>query len=142
MKKITKFEANDGAEFTDERKCAEHETLCFRINRVMAALPDGKPEHDEWVQHNRGVLLGVKRVLFKIVLEQHGESWPAWKARDADDVRPMSIVLRVLDDCGGPLSVAWGKLASYDFDTGRQYSQPYFVIHPKEAKEREDNATN
>jgi hypothetical protein len=67
------------------------------------------------------------------VLKYYKKSYPMWKEFDADAVHPFSIVGRVLDDCGGPICVAWNRLGCYDFDKGRQYDQPYYVNHPNQA---------
>lgn len=72
------------------------------------------------------------------MLTKYGDSYPKWREWHADNVHPMSMVGRVLSDGTlGPLEIAWVTLARYDFLTGREYDQPYFVRNPTEAKPAE-----
>jgi hypothetical protein len=133
VRQQTVFVADDGTQFSDQATCAAHEALLARLKPIMARLPQSRPRGATYVQHDAETLRQVKRDLFGLVLERLGGSYPQWRDVNPDEVHPMSIVGRVLDDCGGPLAKAWSTLARYDFDTGREYEQPYFVAHPQEA---------
>jgi hypothetical protein len=127
--------ANDGTHFDDQIACAAHEALLARIKAIMDRLPQSRPRGATYVQHNVDVLRKVKRELFALILERFGHTYPEWQNTDPDKVYPASIVGRVLNDAGGPLDRAWSTLARYDFDTGREYEQPYFAMNPHETVE-------
>jgi hypothetical protein len=135
IEQVTEYVACDGERFRDRAMCEKHEAMVLRINPIMDRLPKTHLEVGTYLQHDREVLRQVKRNLFAIAMEEFGDRYPKWKAFDADTVHPLSIVGRVLDDSGGPMNSAWARLACFDFDSGREYDQPYYVTHPGEAKE-------
>lgn len=130
---VTKYTTSDGTIFYDEDKATKHEFEYAGVRAVMVQLPEVDLASNEFKQHDIETAKRVKRELFALVLSMYGESYPHWRAWKGDDVHPRSVVGRVLDDSGGPLSAAWGRLCRIDFSTGREYQQPYFVAHPSEA---------
>lgn len=137
MKTITRtlYIANDGTEFLSEQKCREYESEKAKLDAIFKGIPQWPDKHGSFVVVPRITLLNARRELWKLVLKEYGDSWPQWKTWDADEVHPMSVVGRVLDDCGGLIAKAWSKMRSWDFEKGRIYDQPYFASHPDEALE-------
>lgn len=132
---VTRYTARDGAVFYDPRKADEYERELDQIEPIMSRLPANEVPGGKYIQHDPATLRSIKADLFKLVVRKHGESFPEWKKWKADEVHPLSIVGRVLDDCGGPLSHAWSKLARFNFNLGREYEQPYFAMNPDKAVE-------
>lgn len=127
---ITEYVAKDGKRFRSGHAAEKHEEELDAVSLVI--LPRGSPPSGKYIQHNPITLRQAKRDLFALILAKHGQQFPEWRKFDADEVHPRSIVGRVLDDSDGPLTDAWNGLSVYDFETGREYEQPYFVDHPEE----------
>jgi len=138
VKTVTRFQSDDGILFDDEHKCRKHQNLIGKINVIMMQLPDGKPGDGKFAQHDKAVLRAVKEAIWELILSEYGNSFPAWKGYTSDGIGMFSIVGRVLGESNCPLNKAlnkaWGTLLCYDFDNGKQYSQPYFVLHQDEAR--------
>jgi len=136
MKTLTRmiYQAGDGTEFNVRHQCERYEAELAAVAPIMARLPKNDLPHGKCKQHDREVLLQVKRDLFALVLAKMGREFPGWRKWNADDVHPMSIVGRVLDDYGGALAKAWSRLAFFNFDNGREYDQPFYANHPDKAE--------
>jgi hypothetical protein len=132
---VTAYVANDGARFKTQEQCVEYETELHKVEPIISQLPRSNPPHGMYVQHDAEPLRRIRRLLWTLVLEKLGDEYPNWKLHVADDLAPFSVVDRVLDDYTGPLARAWKMLRFFDFATGREYDQPYFVLHPNEAME-------
>ena len=130
---VTEYVAKDGTRFKDAILAQAYEDELTKVEPILAIIPDSKVEGGFYVQHNVAFLRTIKRRLWEVVLSKYGKSYPKWKEKDADEVSPFSMVGRVLDDCGGPIANAWGKLMRFNFDNGREYEQPYFALNPNEA---------
>ena len=137
MEATVVYEAADGRRFTTATACEDYESLLHLVWSVMCNLPRAiNLAHEEYAQHNPHQLRLVKRALFAIVVEQLGGMYPAWETWDADEVNPSHIASQVKAGSNGPLGEAWSRLESYDFSTGRQYKQPFYVYHPNDATKR------
>lgn len=138
MRKVerTIFIAVDGTEFAYESDCKKYEEAYFEIKPIMDRIPNSNLGSGQYKQYDTSFLLQIKRDLWKLVIKQFGDSYPVWKTWNADDVHPMSIVGRILDDNGGLISRCWRKLENFNFELGREYQQPYFALHPEEAMEK------
>ena len=134
IEQVTEYVAYDGKRFREEWPCLEYEAELATVTHIMRMMPDTPPD-GTYVECDCDVLKQIKRDLWALVLSEYGERWPAWKDWNVDDVRPDSIVGRVLSDCRhGPLEDAWAELQKCDFASGRVYKQPYYVLHPEEAR--------
>ena len=132
---VIEFVATDGRRFRNADACVTHEREVMAVAPIMAKLPKPRPRHGEYIQRVVRVLRRVKRDLFGLMLEKYKERFPEWSGLDPDAVHPRSFVGRVAEDNGGAIDRAWSELARYDFDSGREYDQLYFVSHPDEAVE-------
>jgi hypothetical protein len=127
------YQAKDGKQFDDEFECFEYEEWCKRLEAAMCMPEIPRLDSDQYYQHTKMAVHMTRRRLFKLYLERYGDSFPDHKDWNPDTLHPMCAVGRILDDAGGPLRTAWGRLMNTDMDTYREYNQPYYVMHPQEA---------
>lgn len=131
---VTEYVANDGSRFRSKSECESHENEVALVAPTLAKLPVTPGlGNDEFVQHDKELLLRCKRNLFALVLVKYGDRYTEWKQWNADKVHPASVVGRVMSESDGQIAKAWNRLAFYNFDLGREYNQPYFANNPSEA---------
>ena len=131
---IKQYTSIDGHKFLDRNACQRYENELEQIQPILNELNRcDNIKANEYIQHDINDLLLIKRKIFTLVQHLYKDSFPHWLEWNGDDVHPMSIVGRVLDDNGGPIAKAWRQLSNYNFDLGREYQQPYFALHPEEA---------
>jgi len=135
MKTITKYVADDGCEFNTPDECEKHEQLIEACNDAMGMLPP-RPSipHGQFMQRDRIACLRAKRGMFTILVARWGESYPEMNGWKADEVHPGSFAGRLASESAKPIASAWWRLSCIDFDTGREYDQPYFANNPGEAR--------
>lgn len=138
QEQVTEYVASDGARFRDPQQCESYERELSMVQPIMNRLPKGDLNAGQYRQHDKEFLLQIKRDLWALVLTRYGKDFPEWLGHDADSIHPLSGVGRVMSDIGGPIAEAWGWLAYFNFDLGREYQQPYYALHPDEALERVD----
>jgi hypothetical protein len=131
---VTQYKAFDGTVFTNQKDCLDYEVEFDKVKAILQRIPSVKVQGQNYVQFDKNFLLQIKRDLFNIVLEYYGDSYPKWRKFNPDEVHPLSVVGRILDDCGGPINNAWSKLSFFNFELGRKYEQPYYALHPEEAR--------
>lgn len=130
MKVITLYQAVDGSNWPTEAEALKRDALCAEVEQAMKPLgPSTDRRHDNgraFIQHRAEDVLAAKRDIVALC------------ARDVDRTvfnRPAELVHvrglagRILDDTGGPLSTAWGRLARID-DYAREWEQQWWVAHP------------
>lgn len=130
MKSVVRFQAADGTEFGDESACAAYETLCTRVERIMARLPKVEVSGEDFVQLDGPTVIGVQHDLVLLyeglrtdMADEHTEF-----ARNAAVPVGMSLIGRYIDDGGPtPLRRAWGRIQRID-NQFREYEQPYYAI--------------
>lgn len=131
MKKITKYKSIDGDEFDNEQQALERDELVKRVEDAMNPLGE-RPDNinDGWIQHDIKDVIRVKCALLELAKPIFKSFTKILKAieDDPESIHPMSSVGRVLDDCGGPINYAWGRLCCIDAQ-GREHNQPYFAIN-------------
>lgn len=138
MKTALTYIANDGTHFDNEKDAKERDDIVRQVDAAMHPL--GKIatlSSDEFIQHDRYDCMAVKRDVFNLAKKLYGTGFACF-SHDADDVHPLSVVGRILDDCGGPLSKAWSRLARINWENYREYQQVYYAMHPNEATTRVD----
>ena len=133
---ISRYTCTDGTAFDSKAAATEYEAEYQSVADILKRTPRNDLRHGTYVTHDVEMLRQIRRDLWPLVLAKVNakDSFPQWLKWDADEVHPLSIVGRVLDDYGGPVAKAWSRLARFCFDTGREFDQPYFVTHPNEAK--------
>jgi len=134
---IQKWQAADGSEWNTLQAAEGRERLLSEINIAMSILRIVKVERGKFYQHDLPLVRLARRRLVEIIKRERLQHWPEHQARDADEFHPNGGLGRILDDPGDPLASAWGRFGSIDFETGRQYDQPYTAMHPEEMAKAE-----
>lgn len=132
---VMQFTTSDGSKFLDRQRAESYEAEWQSVKPILDQIPQVNLGHGQFKSVPAEVLQKIRRDLWPVVVARYGSSWPKWREWQADEVHPMSIVGRVLSDCGGPIADCWNRLMVFDFERGRIYDQPYFVSHPNEAEE-------
>jgi hypothetical protein len=128
MEAITKYKARDGSEWASEAEARATENLLDVVDEIMAPLgPPVSVRPEEYVQHNAGTVLAARAAIVKLCAKRL-PGFPIFHHEPAEEVSPFSVAGRILDDIGGPLSVAWCRFMKID-DQGREWEQPYFVLN-------------
>ena len=136
MKRITKYRADDGAEFNSKADAVNHDSLCLEIKEVMSALPKRPSNVGEFengvgfIQHHPHVFWGVRDSLIAIGKRYIKDSLLDQCIKDRD-IHP-SWVLRLSDEQCPALSRAWYRIMCTDKNL-REWGQPYFADHPDKA---------
>jgi hypothetical protein len=146
MNKITKYKSTDGSEWDTEAVCVERDELCAQVNEAMAPLgdvPEGVNAGKGWLQHDPETVLQAKDAILEICREdKYLSSLPAFSG-PGRACHPLSIIGRILDDCGGPLGTAWNRFCRID-SQGREHQQCYYAYTSGPARDHvclEDRTT-
>lgn len=144
MKPITKWQADDGAEFNSQAECATYEVLCREVDGIMARLPV-RPDDTGcrfsnghgYLQHDPAAWLSVQRDLARIG-RRYFEEQSGRRHFDyvIDAGKPMVHTLAgrlVNDGCPAPVWRAWSRLMCVD-SRFREWGQPYYALHPDAAE--------
>lgn len=136
MKVITLYQAVDGSNWPTEADALRRDQLCAEVSEAMAILgPTTDRRHSNgqaFIQHRAEDVLAAKRRIVELCalhVDHKVFSHPA------ERIHVRGLAGRILDHAGGPLSVAWGRLARID-DFAREWEQQYFAMNPNpDAKE-------
>jgi hypothetical protein len=140
MKIAATYIANDGSRFDSEEACKEHETLVDKISKIMSPLGEkGKIGTDEYIQHDLEVCFRVKDALYDLAKRtlnpKNNSTYLALKHNTNNrEIHPLSVIGRILDDSSSVLSRANNRLMSIDWETGREYQQPYFAMNNRKCE--------
>lgn len=130
MKTITLYQAVDGSNWPTEAEALTRDALCAEVNEALTPLgPSTDRRHDNgraFIQHRAEDVLAVKRRVVELCARDIDHEV---FGRPAELVHVRGVAGRILDDTGGPLSVAWGRLARID-DFSREWEQQWFTLHP------------
>lgn len=127
MKKINRFEAEDGSVFNTEKECENYEELCKKVDKIMLMFPvlpkDNSCEFANgggYIQHERSVVEKAKEEITALGNKLFKISPPA----------SFGWIGRYFDDSGKTcLYSAWGRLSNID-NKFREWGQGYFAINP------------
>lgn len=129
MKTITKYQSIDGSEWDDFLKASNRDDLCLRVNAAMMPLGDvpmAVQDGKGWLQHDLETVNEAKDAILDICRsEGFDKNFTAFRSKGRE-CHPLSIIGRILNDCGGPLDKAWGRFGRID-DQGREHQQCYFA---------------
>lgn len=135
MKTITKYQADDGSEWKDEKKALDRDALCEQVNSIMADWPK-EPKDDGcqftnghgFIQLSESFIMEKRDKLLKLIAKHIDHKW-VQQALDDPTIHP-SWIGRLLDDSDlSPLYRAWCKFDCID-KFCRQWGQPYYASHP------------
>lgn len=129
MTTITKYQANDGSEWTTAEDAEKRDSLHACVQEIMAPLGT-TPEYVQcgkgWVQHKLETVLTAKDGILDLCRELgYHKNFPAFN-HPGRECHALGIIGRVLSDDGGPLGSAWGRFGRID-EKGREHQQPYFA---------------
>lgn len=134
MQTITKYRANDGTEHKTESDCLRWESDIAAATEALLPLGDRpKLTHGTYITHDIANCNQARSNLLRLMRVRHPEMpWEKW-GDDDSQYHPLGILGRYLDDYGSPFNRAWSRLRCINFDSGREYDQPYFASHEDEA---------
>lgn len=149
MKRIVKYQADDGTEWPEAEAAQKRDQLIADVRDATAGVLKPRPE----ISHFRGyVRQDPARVLqYKAALLRLAHRELPNLVTEADAANPAgmhnnSIIIRYLDDCGReakPIAQAWWRLQCID-EEGREWEQPYYALNPGKGEQvewREDTET-
>lgn len=136
MKTVTRYEANDGSEWTKEADARARDQLIAEVSDVMSVLP--KPPRDAldggkaYFQHSPANVLAAQAGLARAYLKR-------WKdcnghiqwVIDADKPAGGTFFGRILSDgdMARPIWGGWSRIECID-SRFREWEQPYFTRNP------------
>lgn len=144
MRTVIKYVADDGVEFTSKGKALLRDAQLKEMKRIMSIL---KPIPDTvsfmngegYVQQELDSVSIVKNRLLDMASEISDiPKDVVARAREIDPLK--SIIGRYFDDMNSILNGAWYRLCCID-ENGREWGQPYYVIHPSNGRRVEINNT-
>lgn len=133
---ITKYTCSDGTSFTDKHRAEKWQEELESL-ADLPSIPAFELRNGQRVKFDKETMFAYRRLLWERVLAKYGESYPKWKTWNADEVQPLSIVGRVMDDHGCPIAKAWQRMSCWNFEHGTIHDQPYFALNFDESKEME-----
>lgn len=132
-KSVVVFEAADGTRFATEQECLDYEHRAQLLDLHLGLMEDAPNviPQDRYFQHDRE---NVEKAWCGVLFETFAELGGKALLPVAKIVEPSGYVGRVVDECGSPaLKRAWHRFARINFETFREYGQPYYVAHAEEA---------
>ena len=138
MKRIEKFVAEDGSEYTSESLALRRDELIVLVSGIMGTLtprPDscdfGNGRLGYIQQKARTVNAAIESIL-DLCRDDLKGSFQKWlDAADKEGAFKYrnSMLCRLIGECcASPLSSAWGRFCCMD-GAYREWGQPYFVTH-------------
>jgi len=130
---VTMYEADDRTRFQDRNEADKYQSAleaCRDIERLLP--PRQNIPHTRWVQHPIAQYQAWRIALIRLTLKYYPEELP--KHVDPMKVRPQGYLARLVRRTrSSRLRKLWHRFACTD-DDGREFSQPYFALHPREAE--------
>lgn len=129
MKKITKYQSDDGTVWDTVEEAAKRDSLLAGLKKALSPIGERHPDVDSgigWWQHRPEDVLRAKQQFLELCQAQ-GLTYPAFFA-PADQALRNDKVGRILSDTGGPLNKAWCRFICID-NSGREHQQQWFVWH-------------
>ena len=138
MKTITKYQADDGAEFTKQEDCRAYESVSSRVDEIMSIMP-APPEGTDfsngsgYIQHNEAEFKQARRQILELANEINPFHWFD-EALANENVHP-SYPGRIISEMeNGNLYKAWYRFMCIDVNL-REWGQPYYRDNPEQAKQ-------
>jgi hypothetical protein len=140
MKAVTKYIADDGLEFSEERACVSYEALCLEVAEIMGRLaprpnlPSCSFENGAgYIQHDPKVAREAKVAILKIANGIFPHKWFDQSIEDAtvDSSWAGRLISEFSQKC---VYKAWDRFQCMDKQF-REFGQPYFALHPEQAQD-------
>lgn len=137
VRRIVMFEVSDGTRFDTEEAAERYERLVEDCKLADAVLAPRLPSYgnDGYVQQSERDVLACKRLLLAAARSMTGNA--GFFPEDPSKVHNRGIVGRYLDDDPRlrPVRKVWFRIMSTD-DRHREWSQPFYAIHPDKGVHR------
>lgn len=132
MKKVIMYETN-GKRFDKYSDAEEYEKLCERVNDIMKQLLP-RTDKIEWEQDYNKHNIDTLNISYKELLSIIYDKFPQLKNFNCVDAQNLKIALSRVDDIEKYpiLHNAMYRFSCIDFESGFEFSQPYYVKHQKE----------
>jgi hypothetical protein len=138
MKFLAKAIADDGTEFLDADKCIAYESLCKKIDKIMALLvpiPDSCEfaNGSGYIQQDPLTVDAARLAIVKYANDIFPHKWfeHELSGQKADSSWCGRLISDMSEKC---LYKAWQRFMCMSSDY-REYGQPYFASHQSEAKD-------
>jgi len=139
MKKVTRFQANDGKVFDNKARCIEYDDLLNAVSGIMLELNpipkmngcDFENGHG-FVQQEKDAILSVRKQLLTLASKHIDHPWIAQSLNDIT-VHP-SYAGRLIAESSflEPVYRGWNRISNIDHKD-REWGQGYFAAHPEKA---------
>lgn len=135
MKTVIAYEASDGSRFDSQSAAEAHEQLVSRVAHAMESLgPRPKLGNGRWKQHDGFACRLARRRVVMLYAAQNPDDAERWRLLEqVENIDPRTHVIGRMLDGDGPLARAWYRLSCINWETFREYDQPYYAMHPEEA---------
>lgn len=135
MKTITIYQTNDGCRFDNKEEAMKYEELCDKCNEIESRLVNiaRELEYNEYIQQDLTVVKNVLNRFMDIVAEAIPE-YASWTIQVKNGGRQMFHIGRIIDDYN--IKCLWKlyyRFSCIDFNNGKEFQQPYFVVHQNDA---------
>jgi len=139
MKTITKYQAEDGKEFTSIAECVEYDGIINNVKLIMADLPQRPDETGcsfenggGFIQHDKANLNRVRTNLLRQINKHIKHNWIDQAIED-ESIHHSWVGRLVSDYSIPPFEKAWYRFMCID-NQGREWGQPYFASNPEKSK--------
>ena len=133
MKEVVRYKANDGDEFNSKNACLKHEEklrVIKKLNKILCKKPVDKDcsfaNGSGYIQHTVQNFISESCKALKVY--EGKDPAKRWKEN------PRGWVGRYLCDGGSEFAALWSRISCID-PLNREWGQPYYVLHPNEAKQ-------
>lgn len=136
------YVANDGTEFHSKEKCISYEKIVNCVNGIMLNFRWNKNEHGQNITVRQNVEMVKKAYdeFLKVcedVMEKHGVGYIFKEARTSPESVHPSHLRYYLGDYSKEYPILWATYCRFEninFESGIEYTQPYYVEHEDEYK--------
>lgn len=134
MKEITIYQTEDGSRFDKKEEAVKYEEIYNKCNYINSLIPkiNRELEYDEYIQQDIKV---VKQAFndFMDVVAIAIPNYADWAEQTKIGVRHISHIGRVISDYNIKcLYSLYFRFCCISFDNGKEFQQPYFVLHQNE----------
>jgi hypothetical protein len=137
----TVYTTSDGSRFDEPQRAEKYQTISKRLDAILDQL---KPvpssfNNGDWVQQHGMVAERVASQILGILSEKYpGQKWIAQTIeKGLREAHPSWVGRLISDGDNKAENRAWGRICRINWQTYREYNQPYFADRPEKADGRE-----
>lgn len=141
IERVTIYRTTDGSEYRSIEKADAYESRVERLAPIMARLPQ-LPENDGcqfvnghgYIQHDYETARAVMNDVLNLIEELFEHKWiDQTRAKGPREAHPSWVGRLISDYDDKALNRAWNRFMCIDWNTMREYGQPYYAAHPDKA---------